>query len=950
MFNTQHRRVLSLATALGIVGVLSGPALAVTYTYTNGGTGTTQWAVGTNWNTTPVSGSANALLFTGTQASGAATVSNNDIGGNFLLNGLTFSGTGPASGASTYTIQGNPLEFTVAGGTSTLLVSSNGTIKPLVNINTNLVISSNQLTVSGNNGSTNLFTLGGVVSGTGMLAIRNGNNTGGTYYTTAQAAASGGLSKSNSFSGGFWFQQGTLNTGASPISDIVGMTGSNSMFGSAGPVILGSGSLNGAMRVNTTTSGSTDRIFVVGGTGNAAITMAPANAGTTTFGIGGITSGTGGDRSMTLGTSGANTANFDVSGLVSNGTDGSVLKLNFNGSGSGSLYLKNATNSFGGGLTINGNTSGKNYYVYAAGIGNAGVNSYLGTSGTITIGGATAGTNVLVWTGTAAETTDKVVNLASTASGNVAAIQNSGSGLLKFTSDVVSTGASNKNFNFYGTGTTEFAGKIVDNGSFTTGIRKGDAGVLILSGSNTFTGLTDIGAGTLQFAANSLDNTSGIKWSSSVGTLRWAPGNTQDISPKIQMTAGNWSIVDTNGNNVTLATSIGGATSASLNKRGLGTLTLSASNSWTGSTVIDAGVLNFASINSLGTGGPIRVSSGTLQYGTSVTDDISSRFSLTPDSTGAIDTNGNNVTFANAVAVSGGASTAAGLIKAGLGSLTLQASSTYSAGTTLVGGSLVAGNVNAFGSGTVTVTNGTLDLNGYNVANPITMNGGSLNSASNYTGSLAIGAGSAVSLAGTIGTGVAVNAAGTLKGTATLSGAITGAGLVGPGNSPGILSATAVDPSSGLDFAFEFTQANPSLLTPGSSGNDVLKLTGANPFASALSGSNDVNIYLSQSALTLGTLTGGFYTSNQSDFLSSITNGAFHYFVQSNSGAFTYNGVSYQSLAQFDPATTITLSTVAVNGGGQVMQMVVVPEPSAIVVAGLGVAIAALAARRRRAA
>jgi hypothetical protein len=414
MFNTQHRRVLSLATALGIVGVLSGPALAVTYTYTNGGTGTTQWAVGTNWNTTPVSGSANALLFTGTQANGAATVSNNDIGGNFLLNGLTFSGTGPASGASTYTIQGNPLEFTVAGGTSTLLVSSNGTIKPLVNINTNLVISSNQLTVSGNNGSTNLFTLGGVVSGTGMLAIRNGNNTSQTYYTTAQAASSGGLSKSNSFSGGFWFQQGTLNTGASPISDIVGMTGSNSMFGSAGPVILGSGSLNGAMRVNTTTSGSTDRIFVVGGTGNAAITMAPANAGTTTFGIGGITSGTGGDRSMTLGTSGANTANFDVSGLVSNGTDGSVLKLNFNGSGNGSLFLKNASNSFGGGLTINGNTA-KNYYVYAAGIGNAGVNSYLGTSGTITIGGATAGTNVLVWTGTAAETTDKVVNLASTA-------------------------------------------------------------------------------------------------------------------------------------------------------------------------------------------------------------------------------------------------------------------------------------------------------------------------------------------------------------------------------------------------------------------------------------------------------------------------------------------------------------------------------------------------------
>jgi len=582
-----------LVAGVAFAAAYTFTASAAIFTYTSA-SGSTNWSAGTNWApSAPVSSSTNSLVFYGIQAAGAAVVSNNDSG-TFVLNGMTFSGTGPGSGiAPTYTISGNPLDF-VASGTATLAVQPTAAAtasKPALSITSNILIDAATLKVDGNNSNSNFFTLTGTISGTGMLAIRNGNGTGGTYYTTAQAGASGGLNTSNSYSGGFWFQQGLLNTGASPISDVVGMTGLNSMFGSAGSVILGSGTSFGSIRFNSpATSGSTDRTTIVGGTAGATITIAPT--ATVTFGMGAITSGTGGERSMTLATSGASTANFDVGGLVSNGTDGSVLSIKFNGSGNGTLYLRGAANSFGGGVSINGNTAGKNYVVSVAKIGNSGASSPLGTSGTISIGGAVAGTNMLTWTGTAAETTDKVVNLASTASANVAAINNTGLGLLKFTSDVLSSGASAKNFNFYGTGTTEFAGRIVDNSvANTTGVRKGDAGVLILSGSNTFTGLTDINNGTLQFANNSLNNTSGIRWSSSTGVLQWGTGNTQDISPKIQMTAGNWSIVDTNGNNVTFATSLGGTTTASFNKRGLGTLTLSASNSWTGSTVVDAGGL-----------------------------------------------------------------------------------------------------------------------------------------------------------------------------------------------------------------------------------------------------------------------------------------------------------------------------------------------------------------------
>jgi hypothetical protein len=54
--------------------------------------------------------------------------------------------------------------------------------------------------------------------------------------------------------------------------------------------------------------------------------------------------------------------------------------------------------------------------------------------------------------------------------------------------------------------------------------------------------------------------------------------------------------------------------------------------------------------------------------------------------------------------------------------------------------------------------------------------------------------------------GVAVAAGATLAGHGAVS-SISGAGTIAPGNSPGILTATHLDPSGGMDFAFDFTQA-----------------------------------------------------------------------------------------------------------------------------------------------
>jgi autotransporter-associated beta strand protein len=221
-----------------------------------------------------------------------------------------------------------------------------------------------------------------------------------------------------------------------------------------------------------------------------------------------------------------------------------------------------------------------------------------------------------------------------------------------------------------------------------------------------------------------------------------------------------------------------------------------------------------------------------------------------------------------------------------------------------------------------------------------------LTAANTFTGSTAVNGGSLV-VNGSLAGGVAVAAGSTLAGSGSV-GAISGAGSVGPGNSPGILTATSVDPSSNMSFAFELTGAAPAYGSPTNSVNDLLWLTGGTPFTTSLTSANTVSLYLTPAAAEAGTVTGGFFTAGQVDFLTSIQGAAFSYFVQDPNGTFPYGGQNYKTLAQYDPAKSVTISTVAANGG-QVMQMVVVPEPGALVLAGVGMAIAAWMARRRQA-
>jgi autotransporter-associated beta strand protein len=117
-------------------------------------------------------------------------------------------------------------------------------------------------------------------------------------------------------------------------------------------------------------------------------------------------------------------------------------------------------------------------------------------------------------------------------------------------------------------------------------IEKIGAGTLVLGAANTYSGPTTITAGTLAVSAdNNLGNsTGGLIFGG--GTLQFLSGFTSNRAVTLNSGGGT---VDTNGNDATLGGAISGI--GSLTKIGGGTLTLSASSSYSGATAVNAGTL-----------------------------------------------------------------------------------------------------------------------------------------------------------------------------------------------------------------------------------------------------------------------------------------------------------------------------------------------------------------------
>jgi autotransporter-associated beta strand protein len=244
-------------------------------------------------------------------------------------------------------------------------------------------------------------------------------------------------------------------------------------------------------------------------------------------------------------------------------------------------------------------------------------------------------------------------------------------------------------------------------------LTKTSGGTLLLSGSNSYTGDTTVAGGTVEFTAGAIS--SGVVTLGG-GGVKYASGNTEDLSAKTVNLAFGGGTVDTGGNDVTFANSIGNFGVGGLTKSGSGTLTLQGANTYTGQTTVRGGVLSVsadANLGDAGTAAGIVLDGGTLR----TTAGFTTSRVVTTDTGSGIDVPGEADTL-----TLNGVVTGAGLItKSGSGTLVLTGANTaYTGGLTLAGGTVTlgSGRANGFqgiGTGPIAFQNGAvLNLNGYN--------------------------------------------------------------------------------------------------------------------------------------------------------------------------------------------------------------------------------------------
>ncbi len=410
------------------------------------------------------------------------------------------------------------------------------------------------------------------------------------------------------------------------------------------------------------------------------------------------------------------TPTFTISGNIDTG--GNVLGLK----GTGTTVLSGAVS--GSGSLVKSDTG-------TTIIRGSGVNTYTGnttvTGGTLQIekasalGSTSAGTVVssgatLALGGTGTTFDAETLSITGTGVSNAGALRNIG-GANTWTGAVSLGGAGNNNIGV-DAGSLNISGVI--SGAAGNDLNKVGTGLLTLSGANTFSGNTIIGAGTV---AISNDNNLGTAPGAATAGKLVLNGGTLENTASLTLNAnrgitlGNSSGTFLTDTGTTLTYNGVAAGSGALNKTGSGTMVLGGVNTYTGATNISQGTLQLGVNNALGNTA-VTVSSGATFNVNNVTDTIGSLAGAGAVTlgTGSLTAGSNNTstTYSGNMSGTGGSFT-----KIGNGTMTITGTNTYTGNTTIGNGTANAANILNIGSSTalsssspVVLSGGTLAIGG----------------------------------------------------------------------------------------------------------------------------------------------------------------------------------------------------------------------------------------------
>ncbi len=646
-------------TAGATLSIVNSIGSTITNNLTLNGVGVDGLGVLVNTGTNTLSGTValgSATTIGVTSGSDALTLSGIVSGAN----SLTKSGSGSLtlSGINTYssgtTISAGTLNATgnaAALGTGSVSVTTGATLGIVNSIGSTIT---NNLTLNGtgvggngalvNTGTNTLSgtvalgsaTLIGVTSGSDALTLSG--IVSGANSLTKSGSGSLTLSGINTYSSGTTVSAGTLNATGNAAA-----LGTGSVSVTSGATLGVVNSIGSAIANNLTLNGT-------GVGGNGALVNTGTNTLSGTVALGSATSigVTSGSDALTL------------SGIVSGAN--SLTK-----SGSGSLTLS-GINTYSSGTTISAGTLNATGNAAALGTGSVSVTSGA-TLGIVNSIGSTI-TNNLTLNGTGV--------------GGNGALVNTGTNTL---SGTVALGSATTVGVTSGSDALTLSGIVSGANSLT----KSGSGSLTLSGINTYSSGTTVSAGTLNATGNAAALGTGSVSVTSGATLGIVNSIGSTITNNLTLNgvgvSSNGALINTGINTLSGTVALGSATSIgvtsgsdaltlsgimsganNLTKSGAGSLILSGSNTYSGTTTISAGTLNISNISGLGNTSSTSVTSG-------ATLDISfSNGSL--GNTNAITLNGTGVSNNGALKISGTGNTLNNVLTLGSNSLLIGAANT----------------------------------------------------------------------------------------------------------------------------------------------------------------------------------------------------------------------------------------------------------------------------------